>query len=927
MPMLLHRLASSASNAVNSVREIRPPFPFEYSPRMAASFRFPDAGYGIKLSAHLDGLGCQAELSCWPRISGLIPGIFSRMRQLTPSRYSLGSLQIMKKERPVLLSFHAMRLLAAVCILSFVAGQAEATAKLEAKLDLDPASHTATVRAPTLKGNHYRVESSTNLTDWTVVRGSRTSDGSNLAYTADITGKPRVYYRVVESTGPSVISHTTAAQGETFSSEPFEHTNFVADLIFTMPAVVDGSTDFLLLEIGGTSSGTVVAVVDGKLVITAGESGASVVTYSGASTLLPSLSYALRIVAKPEAAAGQDSFEVSLWPADEAFATFIVQESSLSLSGFVGTGGGGLGVANGALFSGGLSLPTSAPPAGTIQHFSAYDPDAATQTTQVPIEPEPPIKYGPNMLASGGDFSNGLTDWRPYSQSSLIPPDFNVVDGQVVISNIPDTNGSFVRLFYRPAITLEAGKFYTVRFDAKSTAKRVIAARWAHGGSLGYGQYDSIEQPIDTEMKTYEIVYAHTGPTDSTGQFAFDLGFSTQEITIDNVELREGGVPYLRRPQLLVTNSGKAVKDVATWENVRRPELLKMLRDEMLGYPPDPSTYTINYRHVSTVDIFSGVGIRKLVDITINGPYGSLVMRTPIYLPKNAVGPVPVIIYVKQRDAIIGTAPSASEIPLVDVIFPRGYGVVVLNGGYLASERPDQEYPLLDLFNNSFVTTGKRVRSETEWGSMAMWSWAGSLIIDYLETDPAIDSKKIGAVGHSRGGKAALWFGVTDQRVGLVLPNNSGGGGTKLYRHRGYNSEQLDAAWTTVSRSRWFSDAYEKYSGTGDANFDGKDMTLPWESYTFMAMIAPRLLATGASSTDWTADPVADWQAMTFVQPVYQLYGKLDKIWKLTDGPYDMSKKTVLRNGNLQHHKKPAGHSFTSGDWADYLDFASLHWK
>ncbi len=779
-------------------------------------------------------------------------------------------MQIMKKNRPFLSGYYSMRLLAACGICLFLAVQTEAAARLKAKHD-----------------------------------------------------------RAVESSGTSLIPHTTVNQGDVFSSDLFANANYVADLIFTTPALINENTNFLLLEIGGSSNGTVVAIADGKLMITAGERGASVVNYSGAEHLLPGISYSLRIVAKPEAAAGQGSFEVWLWPASEAFANLIVQESSLSLSGFAEVGGGGgLGVANGPLFVHGSSLPNAAAPSGTIQHFSAYDPDAATQATPVPIQPAPSIKYGPDMLAGAGDFSKGLTHWRPYMKTDY-SADFNVATGAMVISKIskPDKSwGGHMRLYYNQPITLEKGKYYTVRFDAKSTERRVIAARWAHNGNLGYDQYDSIEQPIDTEMKTYELVYSHTGPTDTAAQFGFDLAFSTANITIDNVELREGGVPYLRRPQLLVTNSGKAVKDVATWEKVRRPELLKMFRDEILGYPPDKSLYSIEYKNMGTTDILGGAGVRKLFDIVIKGPYGSLTMSTPIYLPKNASGPVPVIIYVKQRTPLTGT-PKDSEIPLESVIFPRGYGVVVLNGGYLASERPDQKFPLLDLFNNSFAKTGKRVRSEKEWGSMAMWAWAGSLIIDYLEKDPDIDSKKIGAVGHSRGGKGALWFGVTDQRVALVLPNNSGGGGTKLFRHRGFFSENLDEAWSSSSRNRWFSDAYEKYSGTGRTQFDGQDMTLPWESYTVMAMIAPRLLASGASSRDWTADPVSEWQAMTFVQPVYQLYGKLDKTWQLTDGPYDMSKKTVLRNGSLQHHKKPAGHSFVSSDWGTYLDFASLHWK
>ena len=57
-------------------------------------------------------------------------------------------------------------------------------------------------------------------------------------------------------------------------------------------------------------------------------------------------------------------------------------------------------------------------------------------------------------------------------------------------------------------------------------------------------------------------------------------------------------------------------------------------------------------------------------------------------------------------------------------------------------------------------------RSLDDWGVLRAWAW-GRLrkLLDYLETDPDVDAKKVGVMGHSRGGKAALVGQVDDPRL------------------------------------------------------------------------------------------------------------------------------------------------------------------
>lgn len=242
----------------------------------------------------------------------------------------------------------------------------------------------------------YHVESSEDLLNWEFVELNREGRGSLIRFETELENdKSRLFYRFIETDerineNPGFLApHTVANQGSTFNSDQINRSRFVADLVFQTPADLDATTEMLLVEIGGGTRGTGVAIVDGKLVVTAGQINADIINYTGDNLLDPDTRYSLRITALADAGSNPESFQADFWKAGDASSITIIQQAGLALDGFSGSDIGGLGVVGETIFSSGLPLPTTAPPAGTISSFAIYDPTAATADAVLPDQPTP----------------------------------------------------------------------------------------------------------------------------------------------------------------------------------------------------------------------------------------------------------------------------------------------------------------------------------------------------------------------------------------------------------------------------------------------------------------------------------------------------------------------------------------------------------
>lgn len=363
----------------------------------------------------------------------------------------------------------------------------------------------------------------------------------------------------------------------------------------------------------------------------------------------------------------------------------------------------------------------------------------------------------------------------------------------------------------------------------------------------------------------------------------------------------EEKVPAYTLPDVLKTANGKKITSAKQWEKLRRPELLELFTTQVYGRVPN-TPYKTEFKLIKEdPNAMNGAATLKLVDINISANNKTLTIHLGLFTPNKANQPVPAFLLICNRppaENIDFTREKKSEFWPAEEVIARGYAIAAFYNGDVDPDKHDN-------FQDGIHALLDADRNNESWGTLAAWAWGASRCLDYLATNKAIAADKVAVIGHSRGGKTALWAGAVDQRFAMICSNEAGCGGTSLARRK--YGETIDRI--NKSFPHWFCTNYKAYSN--------RENEMPVDMHQLMALIAPRALYVAAASEDLWADPKGQYLALYHSLPVYRLYNKKTIL------PEAMPPLNVpARNNQVAYHVRDGVHNLTLKDWNFYMDQA-----
>src|SRR5438552_7162736 len=458
----------------------------------------------------------------------------------------------------------------------------------------------------------------------------------------------------------------------------------------------------------------------------------------------------------------------------------------------------------------------------------------------------------------------------------------------------------------------------------------------AVGAASAAGQEaPSLSPPASTTgPMNWTVEQDHQNMMDQLGIKALRPGPSGNEKAPNHANYDESKAnPFPDLPDALTLQSDKKVTTATEWWQERRPEIVEDFEREVFGRVP-PNVPKVTWTVTSTVKSKAGVFPvieKQLVGRPDNSSYPSISvdMQMTLVIPGNANGPVPVMMMFssaafRQRmaemmakqpelNAMMGTDPPATE-----QLIAHGWGYAFIDPGSIQADNgAGLRKGIIGLTNKG------QARKPDDWGALRAWAWGASRGFDYLETDKAVDAKRVGIEGVSRFGKAALVTMAFDSRFAVVLVGSSGEGGAKPHRRNfGEEVENL----TGSGGYHWMAGNFLKY-GAAEASFGSKNAgDLPVDSNELIALCPPRLTFVSygvpeKGDAKWL-DQQGSYMATVAAGPVFRLLGVKDLG---TSDDYKTAKmppvNVGLLDGHLAWRQHDGGHT-DAPNWKYFIMWA-----
>ncbi len=336
-----------------------------------------------------------------------------------------------------------------------------------------------------------------------------------------------------------------------------------------------------------------------------------------------------------------------------------------------------------------------------------------------------------------------------------------------------------------------------------------------------------------------------------------------------------------------------------SWEQIRRVELLRLFSSEVYG--DTPREFETRFTVTEESETMGGKALGRVVQVQVTARYGTFSFPFAVCLPNDGKAH-PALVFINNRakgNVHLDEVEAGGFWPAGEIV-ARGYAAAAFHTG-------DVDTDCDDGFQNGIqriFEADSSLRPDDAWGALGAWAFGASRVCDWLLEQPQITPGKIAVIGHSRGGKAALWCAAQDERFCSVYSSCSGCSGAAVTR--GKAGERV--AEITRSFPYWFCRNYSRYAG--------REEEMPFDQHMLLALIAPRLLYVSSATQDQWADPQSEFLSAVLAGEAYRLYGL-----KGLEAEGFPEQDSPLHGGQIGYHLRTGQHDLTLYDWNRYMDF------
>jgi dienelactone hydrolase len=313
---------------------------------------------------------------------------------------------------------------------------------------------------------------------------------------------------------------------------------------------------------------------------------------------------------------------------------------------------------------------------------------------------------------------------------------------------------------------------------------------------------------------------------------------------------------YVDKSKLLVyeTKVGglTPVVDAETWA-YRRAHVVRNMELVMGPLPDERKRVPLDVKVVETVTLPRVIRMK----ITFAAEPGD---RVPAYvlIPRTRDGKAPAMLAIhyttvdrksgKKAVAGVDTGGSAVGVPYALEMAERGYVTI-------APDYPNFGEYVVDAYKLGYASAAMK----------AIWNHMRA--VDVLQAMPEVDSARVGVIGHSLGGHAAIWSGVFDTRIKAIV-SSSGFTTLAKYKPDWYKGPKPLAAWCNPS-----------YYTPRICDVYGADAAqVPFDFTELVGALAPRAFMANAPTLDGNFDYTGVMDCFGAASPVYRLLGAEGKI-------------------------------------------------